>query len=78
MEQRPALKDKSEFFVTGACVATAGADLGPTDAGRCVGLGDLRGSAAHAVHAGTPRTMDLRGESVPATAWDAWSPHHET
>ena len=41
-------------------------------AGRCVGLGYLRGDAAQAAHAGTPIDVDLWGEPVAATAWDAW------
>jgi len=43
------------------------------EAGRCIGLGYLRGSAAQADHAGTPVTVDLWGEPVAATAWDRWS-----
>ena len=43
------------------------------EAGRCIGLGYLRGSAAQADHAGTPVTIDLWGEPVAATAWDRWS-----
>jgi 4-methylaminobutanoate oxidase (formaldehyde-forming) len=43
-------------------------------AGRCVCLGYLRGAAAKAPHFGTPITVDLWGEPVAATAWDAWPP----
>ena len=43
-------------------------------AGRCVGLGYLRGELAHAVHEGTPLAVDLWGEAVAASAWDAWPP----
>ncbi len=43
-------------------------------AGRCVGLGYLRGPAANAVHHGAPVTLDVWGEKVPASAWDAWPP----
>ena len=43
-------------------------------AGRCVGLATLRGAAANQVHAGTPLAVDLWGEAVGATAWDAWPP----
>jgi 4-methylaminobutanoate oxidase (formaldehyde-forming) len=43
-------------------------------AGRCVGLGYVRGAAANAPHRGTPVTVDLWGEAVAATAWDAWPP----
>ncbi|HEX7435876.1 MAG TPA: FAD-dependent oxidoreductase [Caldimonas sp.] len=41
-------------------------------AGACVGLGYLRGTAARRPHAGTPIEVDLWGEPIPATAWDAW------
>ncbi len=43
-------------------------------AGSCVGLGYLRGPAANLPHHGTPLTLDLWGEPVAATAWDAWPP----
>jgi len=43
-------------------------------AGACVGLGYLRGDAARRPHAGTPVEVDLWGEFVRATAWDAWPP----
>lgn len=43
-------------------------------AGACVGLGYLRGAAAQRAHAGTPLQVDLWGEPVGATAWDAWPP----
>jgi 4-methylaminobutanoate oxidase (formaldehyde-forming) len=43
-------------------------------AGRCVALGYLRGDAANAAHRGTPLAVDLWGEAVAATAWDAWPP----
>jgi 4-methylaminobutanoate oxidase (formaldehyde-forming) len=39
-------------------------------AGRCIGLGYLRGAAAQAVHAGTPVAVDLWGEARPARAFD--------
>jgi 4-methylaminobutanoate oxidase (formaldehyde-forming) len=44
-------------------------------AGACVGLGYVRGAAARHAHAGTPVQIDLWGEAVAATAWDAavWS-----
>ena len=41
-------------------------------AGACVGLGYVRGDVAQRVHAGTPVQIDLWGEAVAATAWDAW------
>ena len=43
-------------------------------AGRCVGLGYLRGDAANGRHRGTPLEVDLWGETVAATAWEAWPP----
>jgi glycine cleavage system aminomethyltransferase T/glycine/D-amino acid oxidase-like deaminating enzyme len=43
-------------------------------AGACVGLGYVRGDAAHRVHQGTPMHIDLWGEPVQATAWDSWPP----
>ncbi|MEQ1804484.1 MAG: FAD-dependent oxidoreductase, partial [Burkholderiaceae bacterium] len=39
--------------------------------GACVGLGYVRGAAAQAVHHGTPVQIDLWGEPLAATAWDA-------
>jgi len=41
-------------------------------AGRCVALGYLRGDAANTVHRGLSLSVDLWGEAVGATAWDAW------
>ena len=43
-------------------------------AGRCVGLGYVRGSAAARVHEGSPVTVDIWGTPVPARAFDRWSP----
>ena len=42
-------------------------------AGACIGLGYLRGDAALQSHTGTPITVDLWGEPIPATAWDRWT-----
>jgi 4-methylaminobutanoate oxidase (formaldehyde-forming) len=39
-------------------------------AGRCIGLGYVRGSAARHTHAGTPCSIEVWGDPVPATAWD--------
>lgn len=39
-------------------------------AGRCVGLGYVRGEAARRAHAGTPVRIELWGRPQPATAWD--------
>ena len=41
-------------------------------AGRCVGLGYVRGPAAARVHAGAPIAVDVWGEEVAATSWDQW------
>ncbi len=41
-------------------------------AGRCVGLGYLRGAWAEHEHAGTLLAIDLWGEAAPASAWDRW------
>jgi glycine cleavage system aminomethyltransferase T len=38
----------------------------------CIGLAYLRGDAAQRPHAGTPLTIDLWSEAIPATAWDRW------
>ncbi len=43
-------------------------------AGRCVGLGYVRGAAAARAHAGTAIRVDLWGEPVQASAWDRWLP----
>ena len=39
--------------------------------GRCIGLGYVRGAAAQAAHSGTPVMLEVWGEPVAATAWDA-------
>ena len=43
-------------------------------ANACVALAYLRSDVAQAAHAGTPVSIDLWGEPVAATAWDAWPP----
>ena len=43
-------------------------------AGACVGLGYVRGAAAHVPHAGTPAHILLWGERVPAELHDQWPP----
>ena len=45
-------------------------------ANACVALAYVRGDAAQRAHAGTPVAIDLWGEVVSATAWDAWPPKH--
>jgi 4-methylaminobutanoate oxidase (formaldehyde-forming) len=39
-------------------------------AGRCIGLGYVRGDAAARPHAGSAATLEVWGEPVPARAWD--------
>lgn len=39
-------------------------------AGRCIGLGYVRGAAAQAAHAGTRCRIEVWGEAVAATSWD--------
>jgi glycine cleavage system aminomethyltransferase T/glycine/D-amino acid oxidase-like deaminating enzyme len=39
-------------------------------AGRCIGLGYVRGDAAQREHAGSAVTIELWGEPLPAHAWD--------
>jgi len=65
----------------GEALAMAGEAVGEVSsvgwgyaARRCVGLGYLRGEAANSPHRGTPLDVDLWGERVAATAWDAWPP----
>jgi 4-methylaminobutanoate oxidase (formaldehyde-forming) len=41
-------------------------------AGRCIGLAYARGEAAQRVHQGTPVSVDLWGEPLPARAYDRW------
>ncbi len=43
-------------------------------AGRCIGLGYVRGAAAQAVHEGSAATIELWGEPVAARAYDRWGP----
>jgi len=47
-------------------------------ANACVALAYVRGDAAQRAHAGTPVAIDLWGEAVSATAWDAWPPRDLT
>ncbi len=41
-------------------------------AGACMALGYVRGSAAQAVHSGTPVQIDVWGTATGARAWDRW------
>ena len=71
------LDDPRAWVWGGEAVSLDGQTLGELSsagwspaAGACVGLGYVRGAAAQAVHQGTPVSLDLWGEAVPATAWD--------
>ena len=46
-------------------------------AGRCVGLGYVRGDAAARAQDGASIAVDLWGEAVAASAWDLWKPSAE-
>jgi len=43
-------------------------------ANACVGYAWLRGEPVHRAYAGTPAQVELWGEPVAATLWDAWPP----
>ncbi|MEO5845473.1 MAG: glycine cleavage T C-terminal barrel domain-containing protein, partial [Caldimonas sp.] len=47
-------------------------------AGRCIGLGYVRGDSAKRVHDGSPIAVDLWGEPVAAASWDLWKAPAET
>jgi 4-methylaminobutanoate oxidase (formaldehyde-forming) len=75
------LDDPAAYVWGGEPVLVGGSPAGElssagwsTKAGACVALGYLRGDAARAVHRGTPVGIDLWGQVVGATAWDAWPP----
>jgi 4-methylaminobutanoate oxidase (formaldehyde-forming) len=75
------LDSPAQYVWGGEALAIAGEAVGELSSagwgfkvGRCVGLGCLRGDAANVVHRGTPLTVDLWGEPVAATVWDAWPP----
>ena len=74
------LDDAAAYAWGGETLVVAGEPVGELTsagwsaaAGRCVGLGYLRGAAAARVHDGTPIDVDLWGESIRASAWDRWS-----
>ena len=46
-------------------------------AGRCVGLGYVRGDAATRAHDGAAIAVDLWGDAVAASAWHLWKPAPE-
>jgi len=69
--------DRDTWLWGGEPIALAGEPVGELSsagfsvaAGRCIGLGYLRGSAAARPHAGTPLGVEVWGEAVAARAWD--------
>ena len=73
--------DPSVYAWGGESIVSDGAPVGELSsvgwslrAGACVGLGYVRGDAAHRVHAGTPMQIDLWGEPQAVAAWDRWPP----
>ena len=75
------LRDAGAYLWGGEAIVIDGETVGELSsagwsprAGACVGLGYVRGAAAHRVHAGTPVSIELWGEPVAATAWDQWPP----
>ena len=69
-----------DYLWGGEAIVVDGAPVGEISsagwsdaAGRCVGLGYVRGAVAARVHEGTPVTVDLWGDAVAASAWDVWS-----
>jgi len=74
---RVVLDDANDFVWGGESVLIDGAAAGELSsaafswrAGRCVGIGTVRGPAALRVHGGTPVTVDLWGRAVGARAWE--------
>lgn len=75
------LRDAGAYLWGGEAIVIDGETVGELSsagwsprAGACMGLGYVRGAAAHRVHAGTPVSIELWGEPVAATAWDQWRP----
>ncbi len=73
------LDDPAAYAWGGETLVVAGEPVGELTsagwsaaAGRCIGLGYLRGALAERGHGATPVTIDLWGEAVPAAAWDRW------
>jgi glycine cleavage system aminomethyltransferase T/glycine/D-amino acid oxidase-like deaminating enzyme len=69
--------ERATWLWGGEPIAIDGAPVGELSsagyslkAGRCIGLGYVRGAAAQAAHAGTRCTIEVWGEAVTATAWD--------
>ncbi len=74
------LDDPEAYAWGGETLAVAGEQVGELSsagwsaaAGRCIGLGYLRGTAAGREHAGSPVSVDLWGERTKASAWDRWT-----
>ena len=72
------LDDRAAYVWGGESILIDGAPVGElssagwsTAAGVCVGLGYVRGTAARLAHQGTLVVIDLWGEAIGATAWDA-------
>ena len=73
--------DAAHYAWGGEAIVVDGAAVGELSsagwsprAGRCVGLGYVRGAAAQRAHDGTPVSIDLWGEPVGARAFDRWRP----
>jgi 4-methylaminobutanoate oxidase (formaldehyde-forming) len=73
------LDSADRYAWAGESLSAAGAPVGEiasagwsATAGRCVGLGYVRGALAAVDHAGTALAVDLWGEPVGASAWDSW------
>ncbi len=73
------LDDPAPYVWGGETVLIDGAPVGElTSAGwgyrarRCIGLAYARGEAARRAHQGTPVSVDLWGEPLPARAYDRW------
>jgi glycine cleavage system aminomethyltransferase T/glycine/D-amino acid oxidase-like deaminating enzyme len=71
------LDDPADWIWGGEAILVDGEPVGELSsagwslaAGRCIGLGYVRGEAAQRVHAGTPVQIELWGTVTGATAWD--------
>jgi glycine cleavage system aminomethyltransferase T/glycine/D-amino acid oxidase-like deaminating enzyme len=69
--------ERATWLWGGEPIAIDGAPMGELSsagyslrAGRCIGLGYVRGALAQAVHAGTAATLEVWGEAMPARAFD--------
>jgi glycine cleavage system aminomethyltransferase T/glycine/D-amino acid oxidase-like deaminating enzyme len=61
------------IVVTGEPVGELSSAGWSAAAGRCIGLGYLRGAAGAREHTGSALTVDLWGAATKASAWDRWS-----